>query len=274
MSRIGILYICTGVYVKFWADFYKSYEEYFLPNTQKEYFVFTDAEEILGEDNPLVHKIFQKNLGWPDNTLMRFHIFLEHEKMYEKCDYLFYLNANLKCMRTILEEEFLPDANSDKRLVVVQHPGYYNKTNADFAYDRNPDCRAYIPQGVGEYYVAGGCNGGCREDYLRLVRILRDNIDADRSNNIIATWHDESQINRYVYDNDDYIVLDPGFLYPEGWELPFEEKMRLLDKKNYIPVGKVKQDKFVIRAYKKIRYCLGRCKYYFYVIIGKNKNKK
>jgi hypothetical protein len=76
MNKIGILYICTGKYNILWKDFYLSAEQYLLRNSEVHYFVFTDADDIFDEDhNPRIHKIYQKNLGWPDNTLKRFHIF-------------------------------------------------------------------------------------------------------------------------------------------------------------------------------------------------------
>lgn len=50
--RIGILYIATGRYYVFWEDFYKSAEKYFLPNLEKQYFIFSDYENtFFGEEN-------------------------------------------------------------------------------------------------------------------------------------------------------------------------------------------------------------------------------
>ena len=46
MSKsIGILYICTGNYCRFWEGFHKSFEEKFLPDTVKNYYVFTDGTQ-------------------------------------------------------------------------------------------------------------------------------------------------------------------------------------------------------------------------------------
>ena len=75
MKNIAILYICTGKYDIFWEDFYKTSEKYFLNNSEKHYFVFTDAQSIYDENCDRVHKIYQKTLGWPYNTLMRFNMF-------------------------------------------------------------------------------------------------------------------------------------------------------------------------------------------------------
>ena len=72
MTKIGMLYICTGKYTVFWPEFYRSFEEKFLPGCEKEYFVFTDAPAIEYEDAPRVHRIYQEAYPWPYSTLKRF----------------------------------------------------------------------------------------------------------------------------------------------------------------------------------------------------------
>lgn len=108
MTKVGMLYICTGKYTVFWPEFYRTFNEKFLPNCEKEYFVFTDAPAIEYEDAPGVHRIYQEPYPWPYSTLKRFSIFLTQETVLSKMDYLFFFNANLTCTQTITEEEFLP----------------------------------------------------------------------------------------------------------------------------------------------------------------------
>ena len=95
--RIGILYICTGKYDIFWKDFYLSAERYFMQDQSFiiEYYVFTDSPQLYDEENnEHIHRIKQKNLGWPDNTLKRFHTFLRiKEQLERETDYLFFFNA-------------------------------------------------------------------------------------------------------------------------------------------------------------------------------------
>ena len=105
--QIGILYICTGKYSIFWKSFYESSEKYFLANHSKTYFVFTDAKTIDYQNNENVVMIFQENLGWPNNTLMRFHIFKKHETLLRGMDFLFFCNANLLFVDSV-GDEILP----------------------------------------------------------------------------------------------------------------------------------------------------------------------
>lgn len=237
MNKVAVLYICTGEYIVFWKDFFISYEKNFLNNSTKEYFVFTDSQNIYEEENPRVHKVWQKNLGWPNNTLKRFDIFLRVEEELKSFDFIFFMNANCKCVDKISEEEFLTD---DKGLIVVKHPGYYNVSIEKYDYDRNAKSKAFIEKGKGLYYVCGGVNGGKAEAYLELVHVLQKWIQEDEENGIIAKWHDESHLNRYILDCDDYMILGPEYCYPENWKLPFKAKIVVREKSKWINVNKIK----------------------------------
>ena len=79
MAKIGILYIATGRYITFWNEFYKRCEKFFCNDHQKQYFLFTDANNVSVKNN--VKIIQHKYLGWPEETLMRFDTFLKVEKI-------------------------------------------------------------------------------------------------------------------------------------------------------------------------------------------------
>lgn len=240
MNKVAILYIATDKYIVFWEDFYKSYEKYFLNNSEIHYYVFTDAEDILFQDDDRVHVKKIKHMEWPYGTLMRYHIFLNIESELEQYDYLCFMNANCICVSPISEKDFLP---KEKDLVVVKHFKYYDSNNIDFSYDRNPKSKAFIPYGEGKYYVCGGINGGKTRAYLDMCKELRDRIDLDLSNGVIALYHDESQLNRYILDNDNYIILSPEYVYPQGFDLPFDSKIVTRDKTKYFNVDRFRSVK-------------------------------
>jgi hypothetical protein len=207
-------------------------EEKFLSDTEKHYFVFTDNPTIDFEnENPRIHRIYQKDLGWPDNTLMRFHTFLQIEEKLLNMDYLFFFNANLLVKEKITSEEFLPTDN--KRLVATLHPGFYDKNRNKFTYDTNKKSTAYIGKNEGQYYFAGGLNGGKTADFIEAMKNMRNNVGIDKKNNIIAKWHDESHWNKYLIGRSDIKILEPSYLYPEGWTLPFNPKILIRDKNKY-----------------------------------------
>jgi hypothetical protein len=166
-------------------------------------------------------------------------------------DFLFFFNANCLFVDRITEDEFLPKNN----LLVVQHPGYYNKQNNQFAYERNQKSTAYIGMEIGKYYICGGINGGRTKTFIKLARVLKDNIDNDYRNGIVAKWHDESHINHYIIDRSDFTLLSPSFCYPENWNLPFPPKILIRSKSKYIDINLVKNNK-VVYLLKKIKKIL------------------
>lgn len=231
MDKVGILYICTGKYELFWEPFYKSATTFLLPNCEKTYFVFTDAEHIADEDQKHVRKIYQTNLGWPGNTLFRFEMFRRVEQALSEFDYLFFFNANVIFPQTVFEAELLPE---DEGIMAVKHPWFYDQDPIVFPYERNPESLAYIPFGQGQHYFMGGVNGGRTEDYLTMARTLDDRIRNDLDKGMIAIHNDESHLNKYLLDKS-VKVLEPSHGYPDPqvWSLPFTPKIIILDKSKW-----------------------------------------
>ena len=243
MTKVGMLYICTGKYTVFWPEFYESAEKYLLKDCEVHYFVFTDAATLPGGDNPRVHICAQEAYSWPFATLRRFEIFLKQEQALKAFDYIFFFNANAEFMQPVTREMLLPRAEKGEHLLVVQHPSFYAKPNYEFTYDRNPRSTACIPYGLGKYYVCGGVNGGEAAAFLQLCHTLDARIRRDLQRSVIALWHDESQINRYILFRKDFRVLTPAFCYPEGWDhLPFPCIIRIRSKARYIDIPALRKD--------------------------------
>lgn len=217
-DTIAILYICTGEYTMFWKDFFTSCEKYFIPEMRKEYFVFTDAKKIEYEkENSNIHKIFQKNLGWPGNTLYRYDMFLKIQETLRDYEYIFFFNANVLFLSKITGHEFLP--NGSEYLITTLHPRYRNGKNTDFTYERNPLSKACIQYWEGNYYAQWGINGWISKYFLDAMSVMRNNIDTDTKKNIIALWHDESHWNRYLFDHpDDVKILWPEYNQQKLWK--------------------------------------------------------
>lgn len=236
--QIAILYICTGKYVAFWEDFYRSCEEHFLKQSKVEYFVFTDASQLYAEkDNLRIHRIHQENLGWPGNTLFRFRMFDSIREQLQSYDYIFFMNANSVIAADITEEEFLP---SQEELLVVQHPGFFDQSVRKFPYERRKESSACIPKGQGQVYVYGAVNGGKADAFLGMAHELQDEIQKDYEKGMIAKWHDESHLNYYVWKHGNYKLLTPAYAYPEIYNLPFEKKIILIEKNRKIELDKAK----------------------------------
>ena len=213
--KIAVLYIALGRYSVFWKEFYETAEQFLLPEDEKTYFVFTDNEEIPFETASNVQKIAQPKLGWPYDSLMRFDMFLGIEQTLSTYDYAIFFNANL-AFRNTVGREILPAASQDG-LVTGSHEFYYNKQANEFPYERNPQSTAYIPYGSGHHYARGTLIGGQSEAFLTMCRVLSHNIKMDNDRKIMAVWHDESHINKYLVDKNP-LILPVNYLYPtEEW---------------------------------------------------------
>lgn len=222
--KICLLIIATNKYTEFLHNLCNSADMYFCNNYDVEYFIFTNKTDLkLITKRP--YKIFEINHeSWPNVTLKRYHIFSKYkEKILEK-NYVYYCDSDMKFVNNIKNEIF-----SDK--VVTIHPGFYNKNLNQLTYERNKNSTAYISYNSGKKYYAGGFNGGKSEYFLKMSEIIKNNVDIDLKNNIIAKWHDESHLN-YYYNilESPTLELSPSYCYPESWNIPFDKKILALDK--------------------------------------------
>lgn len=258
MKKIGIYYLCTGPYVLFWEDFFATFEKNFLPNTEKHYYVFTDSESVYAQDQcERIHVYKLSKLPWPLVTLFRFDTFLSVREDVADCDYLMFSNANVVCENIVTEEEFLPDASKGQMLAFTAHPGYYREKKYHVPYDRNKKCLAYIPYNQGGNYVIGAMFCGTREAFLKMSAVLKYRIEEDLKKNVIARWHDESHINRFIVGKDDYKLLSPAYCYPVGFDLPVERKICGVSKQAKFDVNTfkgnyVKEENPMLRRFKKL----------------------
>ncbi|MEX0346017.1 MAG: family 6 glucosyltransferase [Rhizobiaceae bacterium] len=224
--KIAILYICTGSYRVFFDGFYQSSETNFLTGHDKTYFVFSD--QPLDSTYANAEFVEQENLGWPGNTLDRYSVFTKIRDRLKEFDHIYFFNANCQFVEPV-GEEFL---GQDDEIVVVRHPGHHDREVAGLPYERDARSRACVASGEAKYYVAGGINGGPRDAYLQFIEVAREAIEADKKAGVMPVWHDESHLNRYVIDHP-HRLLDPGYCYPEGWDLPFEAKILVRDKARF-----------------------------------------
>ncbi|WP_204979648.1 family 6 glucosyltransferase [Eikenella corrodens] len=231
--NVAILYISTGRYTIFWDNFFISSERFLLPDCQKHYFLFTDSlEMLLGEQEGKVTRITQNKLGWPYDTLMRFDMFLNIKSTLLSYDYIYFFNGNTEFLKPITQEDLLP-LKPHENLVVSHQPHITHLLPAEFPYERNPRSTAYIPYDQGQYYFAGGLNGGKASAFLEMCEILDQRIKQDLDKNIIALWHDESQLNKYVLNRNDLKILPRYFTRGEAEIWKECSKVMFSDKTHY-----------------------------------------
>lgn len=233
MSKIGVLYICTGKYAAFWDGFYASAKKNLCVDSQLIFYVFTDNEELLNLHVDDVRFIYKKSEPWPMPTLMRFSTFLSRKEKYLEVDYLLFCNANLIIEQPITTAEIL----SDKPYFATIHPGHVGKDPQKFPYEKNSNSLAYI-NNAAPYYVCGGFNGGRRDDFVKMCELLSRNIDKDLENNIIAVWHDETHFNKFYSERLNlFNVLPAKYCQPQGWPAKDDPIITVLNKEFVIGVS-------------------------------------
>ena len=233
--KVAIVFIGTGRYINFLPKYYENIEKYFLPNSEKTILVFTDGELNETPDNVRVYN--QEHLDWPYITLKRFEIINKARTVIEDCDWVVFIDGDALVVDTITEEEFF----TDKPLFGVHHPCHYlgmdPHTKAPGAYEQNPKSEAYVDvsKSLPLVYWQGCLWGGKVPEVCAMIDELEARVNRDLDNNIVALWHDESQINRYFLERImDVHTLGSSYAYPECFadHCNFDPKIVHLAKEN------------------------------------------
>lgn len=219
-DKVGLLIMATGRYTQFVGPLINSARNYFCANHQVTYFVFTDGEIPQAADTV---KIFQERLGWPFDTMMRYHVYIKSDALLSSQDYLFACDADMLFVDTV-GDEILGER------VATLHPGFVHQRGS---YEKNPFSLAYVSKEEGKYYFAGGFYGGKAREILNIAHSLSCRIDDDLEWGIIPEWHDESHWNRYCIDHPPTVILSPSYCYPEELTLNYPKKLLALCKNHH-----------------------------------------
>lgn len=201
--KTALLLIATGEkYWKYIDPLLESAEKYLFPH-----------EVILWTDSPYAHKvrtrISKQALGFPGETLHRYHTFLEQRDLLASYDFLMYVDIDMLFV-SLCDSTCLISGG----ITACLHPGYVGTSGTP---ERNPASRAYIPNHATNKYFCGGFNGGLTKSFLWMAEHIKECVNIDAANGITARWHDESHLNSFLYyNNPPARILGPEYCYPEG----------------------------------------------------------
>jgi len=218
--NICLVFVATHKYIKYLEPVIISVRENFLVDHNLSFLVFSNHKIKLGST---VRSSYIQHKPFPEPTLKRYHYIKSESSYLKEFDYIFYLDVDMRVVDSV-GDEILGD------MTATIHPGFYNKPNTQFFYERDRRSTAYIPQGEGVAYYAGGFLGGRPEPFLKMARVISKNIDKDSKKRIVAVWHDESHLNRYLLDNPPTLILPPDYCNPEAFYVPFKKKIIALNK--------------------------------------------
>jgi hypothetical protein len=224
-KSVGVAVVATGKYSKFLSPFIVSFRAHFLPKSKKVFFVFANSWFTEQQDSDVV--VFsQHSLGWPYNSLHRFHMVLAMiEKM--EVDYLFMADVDLEVISDI-DDRILSD------LVAAITPFHFGLPSVSFPFDRHPASPAYIhPSEGARYYFAGGFFGGSKDAVRSMLISCTEMADAmlKMKPAYVSPWHDESILNRFFHKvRKPTLIAGPEFLYPDP---PFDDFLLTAPQKLY-----------------------------------------
>ena len=217
ISRIAIIFIGTNRYIDFFPKYYLTIKKYFLLNTEKDFFVFTDQidyEFLKNKKDVIV--VPSQHQGWPFSTLLRFKLINKIANKLKNYSHIIYIDADMYANEIVSENEFF---SHNKPLFGVQHDSYTNKQGE---FEKSPLSLAAVNNGEDlSIYNVGAFWGGQKDYFLNLIAELEKRVDIDLKNNIIAKWHDESHLNKYFIENRHLVyTLDPSYAFPELKPIP------------------------------------------------------
>ena len=226
--KVAITFIGTNKYLDFLPRYYENIKEYFLPDTEKVFLVFTDGDGDFPDDV----KVFeQEHLEWPYITLKRFEILNKARKEIKDCDYLVFIDADALVVDKITEEEFF----TDKPLYGVHHPCHFlkmqphNQLPGAFETNKKSNAALDLEKYKPDVYYQGCLWGGKVPEVCAMIDELMDRTNDDLKKDIVAVWHDESHINRYFIENQDQVhTLGSEFAYPEVFDDYCDFKPRIV----------------------------------------------
>lgn len=194
MKKYAIIYICTGGYSVFWKDFFSSAEQFFLVDAIKDYYVFTDDNELMMINSDHVYTYYCKKMGWPYDTLLRWDRICGIQDLLVKYDYVVFCNANMKFLDVVSSAIF-----EKTSITLCSYTSPADKPD-DMPLERRSESKAYVPYGSNHTkYVAGGFILGQAAAFLKMARELREWTEQDLRKGIIPVWHDESMLNAYLH---------------------------------------------------------------------------
>lgn len=194
-----LLIACGERYWGYASQFIASAKKFFVPH---DVILFTDCRG--GFDAAL--QIPCPSLGFPNATLKRYHLFTEQRQILSQYDYLFYSDVDMRFVAPVAEEEVFSDG-----ITATLHPGYVGLSGTP---ETRP-CSTACVSGPLRHYFCGGFNGGRASEFLRLAVNIRAAVDADERSGVMAVWHDESHLNRYLLAHPPAKILSPAFCYPD-----------------------------------------------------------
>jgi len=163
--------------------------------------------------------------GWPEATLLRFHLMLEHWS-HVSGSIVMYLDADTEIVAPLNFQELSkfcchPSSNG---VTPVLSPGYYKRflplrffiRTRIGPWETNQKSTSYVAFNLRKNYVCGAVFWGQRDAFHQLCVELRSQIDTDSKNKVVAKCNDESHLNKWLTTHPT-VLATPEWAYAPGY---------------------------------------------------------
>ncbi len=192
MSSCTLVAVAGGAtYTRFALALMESARRHFAPCQENSYLILEGVE------------------GWPAGTATRYATLLDS---FPDTDFVFMVDAD--CLfGDFVGPEILPETPG---ITAVAHPGYLGKVRFELPYENRPDSAAYMSQDEGDRYYAGGLIGGTAFDVKLLASGIEAILGTDAEFGLMPRFHDESCLNRLLWETPPVKTLDPSYMHPDS----------------------------------------------------------
>ena len=187
--KIGIVILATNAYFVLGLRFMRKFMYHYKGKAEIEFHFFSDndPEDYLPPHFPTKF-YYTEHKDWVQGTNSKFSSIV----LADKCDYIFYFDADTNVDKDFTEEWFIGD------MVAGEHFGNRGWMAERKAYDRNPKSKAYVPEDtrLPQMYYYGAFFGGKYDNMIRFCKKMMHYQRCDKSWGYEPGVNDESYINR------------------------------------------------------------------------------
>lgn len=219
-ERIAIFLVATGPYRRFLAGSLGMLWRRLFVGHERLVYLLTDEADV---DLAGVSAFHIPHLGWPHNTLFRYHYMRHLRNELAAVDVVVYIDVDMEVLTEVRLAEVI---SAQVKYFGVQHPLF---GPGEGTFETNPASTAWVDRSVVDTtnYWQACFWGGWSGPVVDMVDVLADRVAADLANGVVATWHDESHLNRFFVENKASVrTLDPGFAFPEKKAFGYVQRIR------------------------------------------------
>jgi hypothetical protein len=227
-SGLCIISIATNGYLKYWKELVYSAEKNLgFKKYNLQFFLLTDDSEeaitFASKFNNFEFCIERiESYVWPDATLLRYKLIAERLPRIHKPN-LLYLDADMRICDDFIQKFSMMDL---KQMNFVSHPGFYRdasligrvkyygnirniltdsrllfKVGGIGTWETRTSSAAFVPRRKRKKYACGGIWFGDKKNFSKFIHWARGSVNNDLQKGIVAIWHDESHLNKFVSEN-------------------------------------------------------------------------